>query len=226
MGLYQNHLNANDYEAMNLLTAPSASQVRRQPIEKRSPRSRVLAQIAPPHYAYAYRWFQIVCMAANRFVVIFVSQRNTLRSMLAQACLSHIGGDRFAAYSCGQPGRVGDRIHPAALSALSTARMAAPLHPPRNWGELTLGDSPRANFVITLDADTFTLQPRWPGQPDSALWSFPDIAGMEDPEAAAHAALQMLYALRRRLELMTSLPLQAADREAIRSDVRDLANMQ
>jgi len=101
--------------------------------------------------------------------------------------------------------------------------MAAPLQPPRGWGELTRGDSPRANFVITLDADTFTSQPRWPGQPDAALWAFPDIADEQNPEAAA---LQMLYALRRRLELMTSLPLQVADREAIRSDVRDLANMQ
>lgn len=164
-------------------------------------------------------------MIAQRFVVIFVSRRNTLRSILAQACLSHIGGDRFAAYSCGHPAHLGEEIHPAAVGALVSARMSVPSLPPHGWGELTRGSAPRANFVITLDADTFPLQPRWPGQPDAALWAFPDIAAMASPEDAAHAALQMLYALRRRLELMTSLPLQGADREAVRSDVRDLAHM-
>lgn len=43
--------------------------------------------------------------------------------------------------------------------------------------------------------------------------------------ALAHAAIQMLYALRRRLELFVNLPLHGADRAAIRSDVRDLAHM-
>ncbi|SCK21013.1 Protein-tyrosine-phosphatase [Variovorax sp. HW608] len=185
-------------------------------------------------------------MVPKRFVVIFVSRRNTLRSILAQACLSHLGSDRFAAYSCGHPAHLGHSIDPAAVSALASARMPLPSLAPRGWGELTRSGSPQANFVITLDAEMLPLQPSWPGQPDAALWAFPDIAAMSRPAApkanpeaplregspmshpddAAHAALQMLYALRRRLELLMSLPLNAADREAIRSDVRDLAYMQ
>lgn len=165
-------------------------------------------------------------MVLKRLVVIFVSRRNTLRSILAQACLSHLAADRFAAHSCGHPAHLGDSIDPAAISALASARMPVPSLPPRGWGELTRGGSPQANFVITLDAEMLPLQPRWPGQPDAALWAFPDIALMSNPDDAARAALQMLYALRRRLELMISLPLRDADREAIRSDVRDLAYMQ
>jgi protein-tyrosine-phosphatase len=165
-------------------------------------------------------------MVPKRFVVIFVSRRNTLRSILAQACLSHLASDRFAAYSCGHPAHLGHGIDPAAVSALASARMPAPSLAPRGWGELTRSGSPTANFVITLDAEMLPLQPSWPGQPDAALWAFPDIAAMSHPDDAAHAALQMLYALRRRLELLMSLPLNAADREAIRSDVRDLAYMQ
>jgi len=164
-------------------------------------------------------------MVFKRFVVIFVSRRNTLRSILAQACLSHLGSDRFAAHSCGHPAHLGNSIDPAAISALASAHMPVPTQPPRGWGELTRSGSPQANFVITLDAEMLTLQPSWPGQPDAALWDFPDVASMSHPDDAAHAALQMLYALRRRLELMTSLPLHGADRDAIRSDVRDLAHM-
>ena len=79
-------------------------------------------------------------------------------------------------------------------------------------------------FMITLDEATQSVQPRWPGQPDSALRAFPDAAALGNPEEAAHAAIQMLYALRRRLELLISLPLHG-DPAAIRSDVRDLAHM-
>ena len=165
-------------------------------------------------------------MALKRFVVIFVSRRNTLRSILAQACLSHLGSDRFAAYSCGHPVHVGDSIDPAAVSALASARMPVPPLAPRSWAELTRSGAPQANFVIALDAGMLSLQPSWPGQPDAALWDFPDIAAMSNPDDSARAALLMLYALRRRLELMISLPLHGADRDAIRSDVRDLAYMQ
>ncbi len=165
-------------------------------------------------------------MTVKRFIVIFVSRRNTLRSILAQACLSHLGGDRFAAHSCGHPAQLGTAIHPAASRALASAHMPVPAIRPHGWNELTLGSAPHANFVITLDAEMLALQPRWPGQPDHALWDFPDVAAIDDLDEATRAALQMLYALRRRLELLTSLPLQGGDREAIRSDVRDLAHMQ
>ena len=46
-----------------------------------------------------------------------------------------------------------------------------------------------------------------------------------DPERVAHEAIQMLFSLRRRLELLVSLPLHGGDRAAVRSDVRDLGYM-
>jgi len=46
-----------------------------------------------------------------------------------------------------------------------------------------------------------------------------------DPDRVAHDAVQMLFSLRRRLELLVSLPMQGADRSAVRSDVRDLGYM-
>jgi arsenate reductase len=80
--------------------------------------------------------------------------------------------------------------------------------------------------VITLDEATLQFQPIWPGQPDAALWDFPDIVALDNADDIDRAALQVLYALRRRLELLISLPLHGADPSAIRSDVRDLAHMQ
>jgi len=165
-------------------------------------------------------------MAAKRFVVIFVSRRNSLRSILAQACLAHLGADRFSAYSCGHPAHVSDKIHPAAISALTGTGMQVPQSQPHGWNDMIRGISPQANFVITLDEATLPFQPNWPGQPDAALWDFPDIVALDNAEDIDRAALQTLYALRRRLELLISLPLHGADPAAIRSDVRDLAHMQ
>jgi len=157
--------------------------------------------------------------------IIFVSKRNSLRSILAQACLAHIAADRFSAISCGNPRHVSQSIHPAAAGALISAGIAVPQVQPRGWNELTRAGSLRLDFVITLDEPTQVLEPSWPGQPYSALWAFPDAAAFDNAEDAAHAAIQILYGLRRRLELLTSLPLQGADPAAIRSDIRDLGHM-
>lgn len=162
---------------------------------------------------------------AKRIAVIFVSRRNSLRSILAQACLAHLGGDGFSVTSCGQPGHISAVIHPAAVGALTGASIPVPLISPHSWVDLARASAPRADFVITLDEATLPVQPRWPGQPDAALWDFPDIAALGSPEETAHAAIQMLYALRRRLELLISLTLHRADPAAIRSDIRDLAHL-
>lgn len=162
---------------------------------------------------------------ARGIVVTFVSRRNSLRSRLAHASLAHLGGSRFTVLSCGQPGKIAADVHPAAVAALANAGIPPLDAPPRSWNDLTASGAPRAEFVITLDESTLASQPRWPGQPDSALWAFPDIAAISNPEDALRAAIQMMFVLRRRLELFVSLPLHGADRAAIRSDLRDLAHM-
>lgn len=162
---------------------------------------------------------------AEKLRVIFVSRRNSLRSILAEACLVHLDSRKFTVISCGQPGHVASRIHPAAVGALGSAGIALPASPPKSWERMRQGGAPVADFVITLDAEIASLTPRWPGQPDVAVWPFADIAAAGDDEEMAVAAIRMLYALRRRLELLVSLPLSGADRSAIRSDLRDLAHL-
>ncbi|ATA55525.1 low molecular weight phosphatase family protein [Variovorax boronicumulans] len=162
----------------------------------------------------------------KRIEVVFVSRRNSLRSVLAEACLAHLDAKRFSVRSCGQPGRLAADVHPAAVEALGSAGMALPTSPPRSWDLLARAGSHNADVVITLDPSLEPLQPRWPGQPDAALWPYPDVAGANTgPDDAAHGALQVLYSLRRRLELLVNLPLVGADRSALRSDIRDMAHM-
>lgn len=158
----------------------------------------------------------------KRIGVIFVSRRNSLRSILAEACLTHLDPKRFSASSCGQPGQVAREFHPAAIVALKNASIPVPNRPPRGWDELARANAHAADFVITLDEATELRQPSWPGQPDAALWAYPDVLDGRDSDRIAHDAVQTLFSLRRRLELLVSLPMQGADRSAVRSDVRDL----
>jgi protein-tyrosine-phosphatase len=161
----------------------------------------------------------------KRIGVIFVSRRNSLRSILAEACLTHLDPKRFSASSCGQPGQVAREIHPAAIAALKSASIPLPDRQPRGWDELARANAHPADFIITLDESTEPRQPSWPGQPDAALWAYPDVLDGRDPDRIAHDAVHMLFSLRRRLELLVSLPMQGADRSAVRSDVRDLGYM-
>jgi arsenate reductase (thioredoxin) len=162
----------------------------------------------------------------RRIGVIFVSQRNSLRSILAEACLAYLDKrQRFSALSCGQPGQIGPAAHPAAIGALSSAGIPIPQKPTRSWDDLLRSGLSRADFVITLEPSVQETEPRWPGQPDAAVWEYPDIVAGEDPEQTALSAIQMLYSLKRRLELLVSLPMEGVDKGALRSDVRDMAYM-
>lgn len=82
------------------------------------------------------------------------------------------------------------------------------------------------DFVINLADEVHDQMPMWPGQPPTALWSYPDIiAGADLGRDVGKDMVQMLYSLRRRLELFVSLPMRNKDREALSSDVRDMAYM-
>lgn len=137
----------------------------------------------------------------------------------------HNGRHLFSAESCGQPGYIAETVHPAAVAALKDARIPLPPLAPRPWTDLSRVSSPRLDFVVTLDERTLAGQPGWPGQPVSALWSFDDAAALEDAQRAHQAAVQILFALQRRLELLVNLALHNADSAAIRSDLRDLGRM-
>jgi len=122
--------------------------------------------------------------------------------------------------------QVSREIHPAAVSALQRAGIPLPRLQPRGWDELLRAHSSRLDFIITLDESIQPMEPNWPGQPICALWSLPDAAALGDSEETAHMAIQILYALRRRLEFLVCLPTLGADPAAIRSDIRDLGHMQ
>lgn len=154
--------------------------------------------------------------------VLFVSRCNAARSLMAEACLREINKSNFKAFSCGVPGSTANTPDMRAMAALGQAGLTTKSLRCKSWAEFAQNGIHSVDFVITL-ADNLD-PPSWPGQPDTALWSFPDRAiASASFDAVSRQYLQDLYLMLRRLQIFASLPIRGGDRAALRGDVRDLA---
>ena len=105
--------------------------------------------------------------------VLFISRRNSARSLMAEAVVNHLGKGRFRAYSAGvePPGE----IDPLAVRAMQTAGYPTEGLLPKHWRLFTGPDAPVLDFVFTLsDTASRDAFPEWPGKPASSHWRYPD----------------------------------------------------
>jgi protein-tyrosine-phosphatase len=158
--------------------------------------------------------------------VLFVSEESGCRSLLAEACLNHLGKGKLRAFSCGVPGQVVDKPFSWTLLALQTASIPTTNLRCKAWTEFTRNGAPKMDFVVALDHDSLMAHPGWPGQPVTALWDYEHIRGgskrRTDPGISA---LQTLMSLRRRIELLVSLHAKAKTRGDLQHDLRDLSHV-
>lgn len=155
-----------------------------------------------------------------------MSAENACRSLLAEACLNHLGKGKLKAFSCGVPGLVVDRPYGWTLLALQTAAVPAANLQGKPWTDFTRNGAPKMDFVVALDHDTLPLHPSWPGQPATALWDYPHVVGgNKKRHDAGLSAVQTLLSLRRRIDLMVSLHARSKTRVDLLHDLRDLSHV-
>ena len=158
-------------------------------------------------------------MAQTPFNVLFICTGNTARSILAEGLLNAIGHGRFAAYSAGSfPKGV---VNPYALQVLEKLGIETDGMRSKSWNEFSEPHAPALDFVFTVcDNAAGEVCPIWPGQPMTAHW------GVEDPAAATgtpdeilHKFMEAAVALRRRIELFTSLPVHKLDAMSLKKEL-------
>lgn len=162
-------------------------------------------------------------MDHRTYNVLFLCTGNSARSILAEATLNAIGGERFRAYSAGSQPK--GTVNPYALQLLESHRIATDSLRSKSWDEYVQPGAPRMDLIITVcDNAAGEMCPVWPGQPVSAHW------GVEDPAAVAgtdedrrRAFLSAYGLLRRRIELLVNLPLASLDRLAIQRNLEKIA---
>lgn len=159
-------------------------------------------------------------MSARVFNTLFLCTGNSARSILAEAYLAAVGRDRFRAFSAGS--HPTGRVNPLALALLEAHGLPTAGLRSKSWDELAAPGAPAMDFVITVcDQAAGEACPLWPGQPLTAHWGVPDPAAVTGDEATRRAAFDAAFAiLRRRIQLLTSLRLEALDRLATEQQLR------
>ena len=148
--------------------------------------------------------------------VLFLCTGNSARSILAEAILNRIGGDKFRAFSAGSFPK--GKVHPQALALLQ--RLGYPTDDLRSksWDEFAADGAPELDFIFTVcDNAANEVCPVWPGRPVTAHWGVPDPAAVEgDEKHIEHAFKEAYRTLHRRIELFAALPVKNLDHIALK----------
>ena len=157
--------------------------------------------------------------------VLFLCTHNSARSILAEAILNHIGHGRFQAYSAGSSPREHQQPNPLGLQVLASAGISTAGLRSKNWDEFADPNAPHMDLVITVCNNAAgEVCPYWPGQPATAHWGYADHSAGDGSDAQKLEAFrQTLHALRRRLELLISLPAAKLEKTLLQSTARELA---
>lgn len=159
---------------------------------------------------------------AKTYKVLFICTGNSARSIIAEAILNAESAGRFQAYSAGSHPK--GAVHPFAIQELETLRIPTAGLRSKSWEEFARPGAPDMDFVVTVcDKAAGEQCPVWPGQPITAHWGMPDpaaVQGSEDERLKAFRDVAIM--MKRRVDIMMSLPLASLDRLAIQKHVRQI----
>ena len=161
-------------------------------------------------------------MTDKVYHVLFVCTGNSARSILAEGLLNHFARGRFIAHSAGS--HPSGTVNPFALSTLQALRIPTDGFRSKGWGEFAEAGAPALDFVFTVcDNAAGEMCPVWPGQPMTAHWGVPDPAAFKgSDEEKARVFMSTAVTLKRRIELMLSLPIKSLDSMAIQREITDI----
>ena len=155
-------------------------------------------------------------MKGQRLRVLFLSQRNSARSMMAESIANNIGQGQLEAFSAGV--RPASHIDPVAIDLLKHAGLPVPDHPPRHVREFSAPDAPPFDFVFTLsDTAAGEAPPTWPGPPITAHWRCADPEEYDDEADRRMALIRTRSELERRLRVFINLPVESLDRMSLQA---------
>ena len=156
--------------------------------------------------------------------ILYLCTGNSARSIIAEALTNNLAitRGRFRGFSAGSHPK--GAVNPFTLELLRNSHLSTEGLRSKSWDEFAAPGAETLDFVITVcDQAAGEQCPFWPGQPITAHWGMPDPAaatGTEDQIRKAFTGTAAM--LRRRIELLASLPLQSLDRLALERQVRDI----
>jgi protein-tyrosine-phosphatase len=160
-------------------------------------------------------------MADGHYNVLFLSNRNSARSIFAEAALNKIGRERFTGFSAGL--RPADDLDELAVDVLRVAEYPTEGLRPKHWKEFEKAGAPPLDFVFTLcDIDAGEPLPHWPGRPVTGDWRYPDPVKLSDQQERRLALASTLTGLERQILAFMQLPLRSLDEISLREQLKEL----
>jgi arsenate reductase len=153
--------------------------------------------------------------------VLFLCTGNSARSIIAESLLQHLGRGRFHAYSAGSFPL--GRVNPHAIACLREAGLPVDGLRSKSWDEFAAAGAPPMDIILTVcDNAAGEACPIWPGKPATAHWGVPDPAAVEGSDEDKQRAFRDVAAtLKRRIELLVSLPIDKLDRLVMEQRLRE-----
>ena len=139
---------------------------------------------------------------------------------MAEALLNTIGREKFQAFSAGSS--PSGRVNPFAIEMARTIGYLTENIRSKSWDEFAKPGAPHMDIIITVcDNAAGEACPFWPGHPAMAHWGFPDPSNETGTdEDKRNAFNQVFHAIRRRIDLLVSLPVEKLERLALASELK------
>ena len=139
---------------------------------------------------------------------------------MAEALLNTIGREKFQAFSAGSS--PSGRVNPFAIEMATTIGYLTENIRSKSWDEFAKPGAPHMDIIITVcDNAAGEACPIWPGHPATAHWGFPDPSNETGTdEDKRNAFNQVFHAIRRRIDLLVSLPVEKLERLALDSELK------
>ena len=154
--------------------------------------------------------------------MLFISRRNSARSLMAEAVVNRHGNGRFHAFSTA--------VEPAAeVDATALQMLEQSGHPPeelrpKHWRNFSEPDALVFDFVCTLsDTGSREAFPDWPGKVVSSHWRYPDpLKAIGDEWPRRREFGRTLAALERQMRIFMQLPLARLEAIALKRHLNEI----
>lgn len=137
--------------------------------------------------------------------VLILCTGNSCRSILGEALINHLGGDRFQAFSAGS--HPTGKVNPNALATLKRNGISTGEFSSQSWDEF---DGKGIDIAITVcDQAAGEVCPVYLNSTVRAHWGLPDPAHVTGSQEIIEAAFENTYAaLEKRIHQLLALPVE------------------
>ncbi len=158
----------------------------------------------------------------SHYTVLFICSGNSARSIMAEALLNHLGNGRFKAFSAGS--KPTGTVNQHAIQALQEHKVSTEGLRSKSLDEFIRPDAPKIDLVFSVCAKAMQENcPVWPAHTMIAEWNVDDPAAIQGAEDQIKKGFKdALILLKRRIDLLTMLPIEKIDAMALRNKMTEI----